>query len=130
MAPRTPTRPASIVAMSTILEPADSVGVIPVLRPTVPNADVVSNRRASVENLCSSITASRNVAPKTTTRLRANTTTAFLTLSEWMPLLPRCVWSEPMIELQTNAATTANAVSYTHLRAHETRHDLVCRLLL
>src|SRR5450756_2986997 len=26
-------------------------------------------------------------------------------------------------------ASTA-AVSYTHLRAHETRHDLVCRLLL
>src|SRR5665648_1099271 len=24
----------------------------------------------------------------------------------------------------------SNAVSYTHLRAHETRHDLVCRLLL
>src|SRR5665648_1131691 len=24
----------------------------------------------------------------------------------------------------------AKAVSYTHLRAHETRHDLVCRLLL
>src|SRR5450759_5407874 len=23
-----------------------------------------------------------------------------------------------------------NTVSYTHLRAHETRHDLVCRLLL
>src|SRR5450759_181229 len=23
-----------------------------------------------------------------------------------------------------------SAVSYTHLRAHETRHDLVCRLLL
>ena len=28
-----------------------------------------------------------------------------------------------------NARLTA-AVSYTHLRAHETRHDLVCRLLL
>src|SRR5450759_5541040 len=26
--------------------------------------------------------------------------------------------------------TAINAVSYTHLRAHETRHDLVCRLLL
>ena len=26
--------------------------------------------------------------------------------------------------------TLDNAVSYTHLRAHETRHDLVCRLLL
>ena len=25
---------------------------------------------------------------------------------------------------------TYGAVSYTHLRAHETRHDLVCRLLL
>src|SRR5450756_1481003 len=24
----------------------------------------------------------------------------------------------------------ASAVSYTHLRAHETRHELVCRLLL
>src|SRR5450756_2676924 len=24
----------------------------------------------------------------------------------------------------------AGSVSYTHLRAHETRHDLVCRLLL
>src|SRR5450756_1870176 len=31
-----------------------------------------------------------------------------------------------------NCATVARcaAVSYTHLRAHETRHDLVCRLLL
>src|SRR5450756_337679 len=27
-------------------------------------------------------------------------------------------------------ATGHKAVSYTHLRAHETRHDLVCRLLL
>ena len=25
---------------------------------------------------------------------------------------------------------TPGPVSYTHLRAHETRHDLVCRLLL
>src|SRR5665648_1039043 len=26
--------------------------------------------------------------------------------------------------------TVEKTVSYTHLRAHETRHDLVCRLLL
>ncbi|CZR83256.1 hypothetical protein CDFC105_43976 [Clostridioides difficile] len=26
--------------------------------------------------------------------------------------------------------SSIGAVSYTHLRAHETRHDLVCRLLL
>src|SRR5659263_734354 len=29
-----------------------------------------------------------------------------------------------------NALSDIYAVSYTHLRAHETRHDLVCRLLL
>src|SRR5450756_3027517 len=28
------------------------------------------------------------------------------------------------------SVSTDTAVSYTHLRAHETRHDLVCRLLL
>src|SRR5450759_4689045 len=28
------------------------------------------------------------------------------------------------------AQVTTSAVSYTHLRAHETRHELVCRLLL
>src|SRR5450756_9945 len=28
-----------------------------------------------------------------------------------------------------NTTTNISAVSYTHLRAHETRHDLVCRLL-
>src|SRR5450756_1108817 len=30
----------------------------------------------------------------------------------------------------SNKRFLLNAVSYTHLRAHETRHDLVCRLLL
>ena len=29
-----------------------------------------------------------------------------------------------------NSSISIHAVSYTHLRAHETRHDLVCRLLL
>src|SRR5450759_5840082 len=31
---------------------------------------------------------------------------------------------------ETRGSDGVNAVSYTHLRAHETRHDLVCRLLL
>ena len=31
---------------------------------------------------------------------------------------------------QAQRTSRAIAVSYTHLRAHETRHDLVCRLLL
>src|SRR5450759_3334729 len=32
--------------------------------------------------------------------------------------------------LITSSGTPLGTVSYTHLRAHETRHDLVCRLLL
>src|SRR5450759_4744230 len=48
-------------------------------------------------------------------------------------------WIEPAVALLLeNYASARNpvrpltmdAVSYTHLRAHETRHDLVCRLLL
>ena len=31
---------------------------------------------------------------------------------------------------QADTVQSAQTVSYTHLRAHETRHDLVCRLLL
>src|SRR5665648_774885 len=37
-----------------------------------------------------------------------------------------CVW----LLLLTYNSFDYKAVSYTHLRAHETRHDLVCRLLL
>src|SRR5665648_640953 len=33
-------------------------------------------------------------------------------------------------ELTCPSGVKITAVSYTHLRAHETRHDLVCRLLL
>src|SRR5450756_2781605 len=32
--------------------------------------------------------------------------------------------------LTANGEAAIKTVSYTHLRAHETRHDLVCRLLL
>src|SRR5450756_2830286 len=31
---------------------------------------------------------------------------------------------------QASGCCCPSSVSYTHLRAHETRHDLVCRLLL
>src|SRR5450759_5877696 len=36
----------------------------------------------------------------------------------------------PGLVYRTKDPKTAAPVSYTHLRAHETRHDLVCRLLL
>src|SRR5450756_1587965 len=34
------------------------------------------------------------------------------------------------LRLRRSRNTHSGTVSYTHLRAHETRHDLVCRLLL
>src|SRR5450759_5191087 len=54
----------------------------------------------------------------------------------WVWLTPgntaTSVWIPPngtdLSEEQEAASLTT--VSYTHLRAHETRHDLVCRLLL
>src|SRR5450756_899183 len=40
-----------------------------------------------------------------------------------------CPWHTHVAELFA-VRICVIAVSYTHLRAHETRHDLVCRLLL
>eukprot|EP00825_Cyclidium_porcatum_P014163 TRINITY_DN17569_c0_g2_i1.p6 TRINITY_DN17569_c0_g2~~TRINITY_DN17569_c0_g2_i1.p6 ORF type:complete len:105 (-),score=6.70 TRINITY_DN17569_c0_g2_i1:20-334(-) len=36
----------------------------------------------------------------------------------------------PILWAQNPHVLCVDTVSYTHLRAHETRHDLVCRLLL
>src|SRR5450756_3215987 len=45
-----------------------------------------------------------------------------------------CFSNEPMVvvpgEFGVRIEDCIYTVSYTHLRAHETRHDLVCRLLL
>src|SRR5665648_1194833 len=49
--------------------------------------------------------------------------------------LNRCHWQQTLHCQSLNllkylVLSTIIPVSYTHLRAHETRHDLVCRLLL
>ena len=54
--------------------------------------------------------------------LLENERAVFRPTANGAPLLP----SEQM----NFTALWTDAVSYTHLRAHETRHDLVCRLLL
>src|SRR5450756_396885 len=36
----------------------------------------------------------------------------------------------PVLQSAPTMRRTSTSVSYTHLRAHETRHDVVCRLLL
>ena len=45
-------------------------------------------------------------------------------------LIPFWILQGGTEELVTRGWLFPTAVSYTHLRAHETRHDLVCRLLL
>src|SRR5665648_1084886 len=45
-------------------------------------------------------------------------------MGNWYQAVP------PLCRCKTNLGPTDYSVSYTHLRAHETRHDLVCRLLL
>ena len=51
--------------------------------------------------------------------------------SDWMELEKQRGISITSTVLQFGyAGSTINPVSYTHLRAHETREDLVCRLLL
>ena len=49
-------------------------------------------------------------------------------LMEWVQTRGRLRSNKAMID--RNNLTGLVPVSYTHLRAHETRHDLVCRLLL
>src|SRR5450756_1412608 len=39
-------------------------------------------------------------------------------------------WTPLWLPAAATSRLLVGAVSYTHLRAHETRHDLVCRLLL
>src|SRR5450756_459040 len=49
----------------------------------------------------------------------------------WPWLRSIAAWIGAREQAGDNAIVTCSAsVSYTHLRAHETRHDLVCRLLL
>src|SRR5450759_1166768 len=53
--------------------------------------------------------------------------------STWSPMTSVSMGAPPrygMRSIGTLASWDNSAVSYTHLRAHETRHDLVCRLLL
>src|SRR5450756_1920392 len=74
---------------------------------------------------------------------RAAFTSAVIFVSSWRLVPtgsgPDAPWPRRSIASATNPASasrvatacqSSRAVSYTHLRAHETRHDIVCRLLL
>src|SRR5665811_2338444 len=51
---------------------------------------------------------------------------SFVAIGEWVAHQPAAV----LAELGVTGGAGPEAVSYTHLRAHETVLDLVCRLLL
>src|SRR5450756_442200 len=54
---------------------------------------------------------------------------SYLALPDHRRYLPLSVAHRALFQMD-QAAPPDKAVSYTHLQAHETRHDLVCRLLL
>src|SRR5665648_1276402 len=58
---------------------------------------------------------------------KCNSTSIIYRVTSWVSLTktPGC-----QLEPYGPEYPTLESVSYTHLRAHETRHDLVCRLLL
>ena len=58
-------------------------------------------------------------------RDRDSTTQAWLDLQTWQPDA-----LDTVVGIAASGTTPYVAVSYTHLRAHETVLDLVCRLLL
>src|SRR5450756_1215351 len=54
-----------------------------------------------------------------------------LGIFSWHPALAKAFFAfNNHLFRSTLSARDRETVSYTHLRAHETRHDLVCRLLL
>ena len=61
--------------------------------------------------------------------LTVNPNTAHLLLAELQDLFELSIITQNVDDLHERAGSL-NAVSYTHLRAHETVLDLVCRLLL
>ena len=55
---------------------------------------------------------------------------AIITATQDKAFLNRARQLQQMLGEGTGLPLPLKTVSYTHLRAHETRHDLVCRLLL
>src|SRR5450759_1077854 len=72
-------------------------------------------------------TRSPGTGPAVTLRVETLLSASGGIANPWMGTL--CVWPEAIVAIVPDCLSTV-PVSYTHLRAHETRHDLVCRLLL
>src|SRR5450756_98138 len=79
-----------------------------------------SGGRAAVICLCSQVT--RSVVIRSTGAVMLTAATADPERNSGT--------ARQLIPASFSCSSVANPVSYTHLRAHETRHDLVCRLLL
>src|SRR5450756_2574448 len=77
-------------------------------RPPSPSHSTGSRRRTPRRN-----SAARASSPGTATSTRAGSSSG---------------WAPTSTEASSGLALFTTPVSYTHLRAHETRHDLVCRL--
>src|SRR5450756_2768997 len=89
----------------------------------------ISRARASRAGLTSDTTTS--VAPKARAVCRLTKPMGPApVISTREPAVTRPLRQAQMPTDSGSSSAAASSVSYTHLRAHETRHDLVCRLLL
>src|SRR5450759_620575 len=95
--------------------------------PVAPNWRAMTTSRANPTNLLRNVTTAMSTAACATDCLCRRRVR-----DDWRDVLVFVFWSfsdntlvPPLLNI-----TLIVSVSYTHLRAHETRHDLVCRLLL
>src|SRR5450756_2778289 len=65
-----------------------------------------------------------------TSRPREGPMSTTTSTAEARPESRRREYGDDALIMCDNLVRIYQSVSYTHLRAHETRHDLVCRLLL
>eukprot|EP01016_Furgasonia_blochmanni_P004284 TRINITY_DN11658_c0_g1_i5.p1 TRINITY_DN11658_c0_g1~~TRINITY_DN11658_c0_g1_i5.p1 ORF type:complete len:301 (+),score=33.52 TRINITY_DN11658_c0_g1_i5:751-1653(+) len=84
-------------------------------------------------NLCVILQSSKSVHDFSKASSLSQTETSTSLCPKIIKVLPQILAQLSLLELLplfTETAVSGSTVSYTHLRAHETRHDLVCRLLL
>ena len=93
--------------------------------------------RISSSNVCSIACSAGGACFLMSTMLVAQSVTVFETMSNFCKLSINCSAASLRLAGQNRclgqggrSPVSTISVSYTHLRAHETRHDLVCRLLL
>src|SRR5450759_1197528 len=85
--------------------------------------------RTIVLNVIAAFIYQHTLAPNPNVVVNVTTDEVVIEQGDTRVVVPRHI-HDAMQDVERNPQFRRGTVSYTHLRAHETRHDLVCRLLL